>query len=1553
MSYGELQRQNDDIYQAGQKGQSAWDNLLSLVNLYSGQPAIPIHLASLSGIDQLSVSIQIFYQGSAVQQEAFRNHADALSVLGSQWNMALPRITRTNRDVKQGYDADYVMIAEGGSYSLYRNGEAKGVIEFFSIEQPLWKIYFHDGEESFWSILKEDGSQWIYGGDAHSVEIAADWDNWVGATAMKGGKPFPVSWLLREVSSYNDNAIRYEYENDMVLIGDVFCTRASRLKCVTSTFGECVKFFYGKKESFENKVSHLSETGVEAFQFYLETNYLERLEVFNAAGKRLYTQQLAYEFLSDEKNLLKKRFLKSVTQVSVNDISMSPLTLQYDQSRNANTYGNLSKITYPSGVSAEFGYAQKSMSSVETCTKLTLLDTSWKFNALTGGDFTVCQFSREHEIHLQVMYWDSAWNLFDDKSFAGESVKDATIYVGNSLFAVRYFLVSDQFYHVRLFKRNPVRRHCWEHLDLPLENETARPVMTCGRDFLAIQRTNSNVLEIHQFNYLDNQWHKNTLPVEALDFHALGAGNGFILGAYYNNVSKQVRLRTFFADANHCWKTGDTVERALSFNTKLTQPEFVWSIGPGHASATFVNIKDESTAQGNLLLMRWRDNFVIADTEDVKFQQSCDIANPILFSIVSGSMIGLAHHLFRFSPGGWNHRTLLTPEKGMEYRYAYGCDLALAVERKGSSQAFFALRFDPYLNEWVENGTPQTEAISGESSLFVPVIFGNYALLGREIFCRNPNEHWSSIGFLPDNTDGSTIQFDPEGEYLIGQDKCGSTSFLMTFEDDAIAAIQYFDDRLVADGKSKIAMTAAESILLWERTAGETPGRLGFYALDEKRYRESQNYIELSSATLDTGFEQQRFFFNYDAESMCKNKNHCCFSKVEVVPIDPSKCYGYTKYCYWNGRSPDDPAAEYPESGEFCNVREYYTHFAGQLYYKEVRDDADIPVTGGKSWYKALDVNGFVIRLTRTSQQTWLPAYKPAAGENSSNEHRLLEKIIDTQYEPEFYQQRRIIKYYTDAEGNRRQTQKEFTYVWEQYPQLLADNLISPVIQTKELASNGDVIKSQAMRWEYIDGKWLAQESYQWQGKAEPVFRFAQQQEGWAVTQKIIRRNRRALVSESSNELDIHTLTLYDKDDNFVVATFEDTRALPVVYCGFEPYEELRMWGAGELEFCDDECFSGTRSLALNNGKKALLQLGKLSNGGTYLLKYALKSDTDQGVIVIAAGTKSIEVAMPNTAGRWLTTTTTVNVSGLANPNEIIQPSLRFKGPLIGKILLDAIFFTPLCCVGTANVFTGEFNLKTAEHSNRTSGSLTLFDHRQRPVCTLYDDNRMRTCARYSHGDENRSRGDGMPDTTLCVELSSNNKYYALKRGMDFTEAWNISGEGTLKQRRFEILSAEATFCLNTSPAVNFILLMSLEHIGNSLNIQSGKFSVRKQGNDWRFEDDGKAVARITHQCEAATDMMLISIGARREFFIGGKSLFASSVAATNRDTLSVTLDRGTLLKGIGAADNPKISLSHVDYVGRLLQDQLITETGVITNAVVYSKLDQQSIITKKLEIPN
>lgn len=347
--------QAQDPTEAGQELSLNPNNLGALqnsVNLYTGQVAFPMTVASLPGRGGLNPSVTIQYNSSGVKQQVNTWNREApTGILGLGWSLSFPKIVCNHNQTGTRHDDTFYLIEGGSSSQLvctdYDPDEAKGYRTYELKAYQPWKVkYYYQTEK--WVIEKGNGTKYVYGDQARgredgTIQYMVRWGNWIGSSKQtEGQQEHAYIWNLSKIINLWDDELTYSYENVEEEVGfhpdsgneyNPRHTKASALKRITGPIGNFIELTYANKlyeacaapGDFRctNRIREYQDPHVEkttepdAYQEKYEPRYLDSIKTYDESGMLL--TQVDFEYDQDHwigNGEMVKRILTGILQTN-------------------------------------------------------------------------------------------------------------------------------------------------------------------------------------------------------------------------------------------------------------------------------------------------------------------------------------------------------------------------------------------------------------------------------------------------------------------------------------------------------------------------------------------------------------------------------------------------------------------------------------------------------------------------------------------------------------------------------------------------------------------------------------------------------------------------------------------------------------------------------------------------------------------------------------------------------------------------------------------------------------------------------------------------------------------------------------------------------------------------------------------------------------------------------------------------------------------------------------------------------------------------------------
>ena len=338
------------------------------VNLFTGQVAFSLPLASLSGRGGMTASVALSYSSAGVQQQTKTWNMDApTSTVGLGWQLDIPRVIVDNKQTGTRTDDTFFLIEGGVSHPLLVVAVDEGVRTLVSENYKFWKIQYEEATET-WTITKEDGAQYIYGdkdSDRSTVQYLVKLGNWIGSSnEIVGQQQQAMQWDLSEIRNLFGDAVTFTYEQvlrEVAGTGAKKHTEASYLTKITNPQGQSVTLVYKDKTSsykkgvVEYQDPHTEVREPDVYQERYERRYLDHLEVRDRANTSQfrYSVHLGYATMGPMDQA--KRILTSIERRDDQGVRhVSPIEFAYHSG--GNTAGQMMLVTTSQGPQIEYEY---------------------------------------------------------------------------------------------------------------------------------------------------------------------------------------------------------------------------------------------------------------------------------------------------------------------------------------------------------------------------------------------------------------------------------------------------------------------------------------------------------------------------------------------------------------------------------------------------------------------------------------------------------------------------------------------------------------------------------------------------------------------------------------------------------------------------------------------------------------------------------------------------------------------------------------------------------------------------------------------------------------------------------------------------------------------------------------------------------------------------------------------------------------------------------------------------------------------------------------------
>lgn len=559
------------------------------VNLFTGQVAFSMNLASLPDRGGLNVSVNIQYNSNVARSVDKRNLEAPTGIVGLGWSLDVPKIVVNNKMTGSRSDDEFYLV-EGGQSKKLVCVNSENYPRTYEVKSPdLWKVeYYHYDEK--WVITRENGFKYVFGDDNSSrntIQWMVRWGNWIGNSVMATGQEQQAYiWNISEVENLWGDKLRFEYEvveefvaKDLAFItSHKKHTKASYLKRITGPAGYSVEFLYGEKLNEtgngrkEYQDPHIEKAEPDAYQEKYESRYLDRLIVTSHDGSLLYETDLDYDTDLIGSGNTVKRVLTSINNIYPSGRSLPPVRFEYFTS--GDFTGSLKKVTNSYGAYYEYTYEKSEIPFSDLDVTVDApTPGQWKEHYVyPGNDYAIVVWRTVNAdgshnpdfrpCKIWLYYWDGRWtkkdltantqygqiNIKTRENDEGERVLDWQIALGEYFFAYMYPESGSSNKAIKVWYRTESAAPDWQLQSL---SATAESALLSGDHFLATYSI---------FDPIIKTWVFNGNGMRSLDIDASDEDHEYFVSAAKNyifvhndNGSNQDFIHVFHLSEDRKW----------------------------------------------------------------------------------------------------------------------------------------------------------------------------------------------------------------------------------------------------------------------------------------------------------------------------------------------------------------------------------------------------------------------------------------------------------------------------------------------------------------------------------------------------------------------------------------------------------------------------------------------------------------------------------------------------------------------------------------------------------------------------------------------------------------------------------------------------------------------------------------------------------------------------------------------------------------------------------------------------------------------------------------
>jgi hypothetical protein len=485
-----------------------------------------VSLSGRNGLD-VNVSIAYSNVGIEKIVNTWNLDAPA-GVLGLGWSMDVPKIIVDHKQTVARDDDEYFLLEGGAFNPLVRTtsgSDAGGSFYYYAtLNYQFWKIKFYYlspwmNNGGRWEITKEDGTTYVYGDASNgrnTIQWVIGWNNWIGDSNLLTGQTRIASvWNLSEIKNVWGDKITFEYEQQEQAQGNgtgaLKHTEASYLKRITDVYGRKVEFFYEDKVFVDPNNStnyhyyyyepHQEISEPDAYQEFYEKKYLHHINIVRETGSLLFSVNFTYSNVNADNNT-RKMLLSDITQTNPSGLSLPPLHFDYYLTDPLKGY--LQKVTYPAKgtVSYEYKTTLNEIGHSDRQKDITPGATGYaEPNVWTGGDYTVVAWRQNNNhstaalpVRLYAYQWEGEWrekfittiqNVQTDNSY--KRFKDFQVITQKNFFAVlSKSNTINNLWDLYIVYKNPQRKGEWLNMVKIIDYGTGTPTLVAGENYVFV-----------------------------------------------------------------------------------------------------------------------------------------------------------------------------------------------------------------------------------------------------------------------------------------------------------------------------------------------------------------------------------------------------------------------------------------------------------------------------------------------------------------------------------------------------------------------------------------------------------------------------------------------------------------------------------------------------------------------------------------------------------------------------------------------------------------------------------------------------------------------------------------------------------------------------------------------------------------------------------------------------------------------------------------------------------------------------------------------------------
>jgi RHS repeat-associated protein len=1414
------------------------------VNLFRGDVSLPLELLAFEGRGGLEIRLSIVADSNVRQQIDTWNLEAPTGLLGLGWSMAFDQVIAFRGDSVSPFDNRYYLISSDGSRDLMVPVKNDGGELLFELERyRFWRIVF-DPATSTWRITTDEGVVKTYGGGPAARQSGVLWGggrgNWSDASIQAGQGSFDLAWSLSRIENLFGDSLELEYDEVDVEIGppgQQSYTRASYLTAIVDPSGRRVDLRYGEKvfdgAIREYEAPHRDPRGgeLQAFQDRFETRFLDSIVVSEGldAPEVTMTLRLSYSLAKlsqavGDPRYLWKRYLRSIQLVDRDGGVLPGMTFDYQGldggdddgdsgDGEAVNLGALKRVTYPEGGVATYAYASQPIAGTELRRSLSLSDTGTGVPRIWfGADYTVVtryDSNRGRRLTVNVYDWNGSWIGSQPlvTNLAGELDLETLVCEPRDGWFLLSGRTSGQASGPEIvawaINRRLGRFADWrvERLAMPSLSRSPDYQIVAGASFVAAAADEQREVFRYRFDPRARgaiAWVDDPLVLPNAGNYSLGAFEHLLTLCDFSPSANQAILTVLrLSQVDGRWSASE-LDRFGPVLWKEDFPKLSWALQGSLAAATYLISEDPRAETVDLGVRLYTWNRDLAGIErTVLPQETRPVASlePFAFSIAARSLVANAGRLRRYNGNVWVAGEIGPFDEGATpARFAYADDLAIGT----SDVKALASTYDPFSGVFL----PEV-VIEGGDGPPQPTISGRYVTVRSNVYFRDLVGRLVQVGGLP----GGAERVANRGPGYLAFQLSDGRAFVHLLENGVLArsATLLPGERLFAEtAASGTDLAAFDTFATYTGSSFDEAETVVLYRLSEGAFRGAISDLVVTSVTIDPGLGQSfSSAFEYPCDgtsgpfgligqySMARS-----IAGGAVPATGPADApAGYTEVDFFDGRSVS-PGDEDLPLGLLSGLERGRRTFDGRgrlvreerYRWEVVREIADL-ADGGRP----LALIGAYARQRSVEVDVHSPDDSPPSGP--------LTTVETIEYDEGNGRERRRRRGNFNSEQREEIVEKLRTFTYEEYPELLATHVWSPVIRTEQ-SVDGVRIEVEATTWKpwlpgggAADG-WAPFRTYRARSASAVLTRsdwdnrtLADPAQWW-LSGEVVARDAHGNAVERRGPEGRSTSWIYDREGRMPVATFPDASADggEVLYLGFESYESTAGWTVGgsaerlRQAIKEDDVHAGAAALGLANdpgGSSPLArELSVAAPGGrTFVLSCWVKiaaGAAGRGRWTIAAGGDTLaSLDLESTGGAWEYRFVTVELPA-SGP---VALRLALSNATGVDLLVDDVRFSPLLSACEAVVYDPRSLNEIARL--RTSGATTRRRYDgfgRRTVETAADGAPTVLGAVYASRQANDGRFDPRaPNSALLLRPQQWSSLLRFRVGEQWRDVWSIA----------------------------------------------------------------------------------------------------------------------------------------------------------------------------------